>query len=160
EGLPGAGHLLLFSNGGRPDGAYSSVDEIELPVGTDGRYAHQPGTAYGPREPLWSYTAPQKSDFFAPFMSGAQRLPNGNTLISTGFSGTIFEVTPAKEVVWKYVVPADPGLAPGPFGPGGAGRPGGVGMPMFVPTRSVQLFPGFLSFLVQLDPKQRKQLEE
>src|SRR5262249_38739879 len=79
---------------------------------------------------------------------------------STGFSGTAFEVTPAKEVVWRYIVPADPGLTPGPFGPPGGGRQAPAGMPMFVPTRSVQLFPGFLALLVQLDPKQRKQLEE
>jgi hypothetical protein len=35
-------------------------------------------------------------------MSGAQRLPNGNTLICEGMKGIIFEVTPKKEVVWNY----------------------------------------------------------
>jgi hypothetical protein len=38
-------------------------------------------------------------------MSGANRLPNGNTLICDSIRGMIFEVTPGKEVVWKYVIP-------------------------------------------------------
>jgi len=100
--------MLVFNNGGgRPGGQYSSVDEVVLPVDADGRYSRQPGTRFGPDEPVWTYTAPKPSDLFAMMMSGAQRLPNGNTLISTGFGGTIFEVTPRKEVVWKYIVPLD-----------------------------------------------------
>ena len=107
-GLPGTGNMLVFNNGGgRPGGQYSSVDEVVLPVDADGRYSRQPGTRFGPDEPVWTYTAPKPSDLFAMMMSGAQRLPNGNTLISTGFGGTIFEVTPRKEVVWKYIVPLD-----------------------------------------------------
>lgn len=108
SGLPGEGNLLVFNNGGgRPGGQYSSVDEITLPVDSEGRYVREQGMPFGPSEPVWTYTAPKRSDFFAMMMSGAQRLPNGNTLISTGFSGSIFEVTPEKEVVWKYVVPMD-----------------------------------------------------
>jgi len=107
EGLPGEGHLLVFNNGGaRPDGNYSSVDEVVLPLRADGSYECKPGAAYGPDHPVWSYTAERKPEFFAPLMSGAQRLPNGNTLICTGFGGTIFEVTPEKEVVWHYINPS------------------------------------------------------
>ena len=51
------------------------------------------------------YTAPKKTDFYSSFISGAQRLSNGNTLICSGTNGTIFEVTPDKEIVWKYVNP-------------------------------------------------------
>ncbi len=36
---------------------------------------------------------------------GAQRLPNGNTLICEGSFGRIFEVTMEREVVWEYVNP-------------------------------------------------------
>ena len=44
KGLPGAGHMLVFNNGGdRPGGSYSSVDEIVLPVDAQGRYALQAG---------------------------------------------------------------------------------------------------------------------
>jgi hypothetical protein len=118
---PGAGHVLVFNNGlGRPGGDYSSVDEIVLPIDTRGRYAREPARAYEPHDPVWRYTAPRKRDFLAGFMSGAQRLPNGNTLICHGVSGTIFEVTPHQEVVWEYICPAptEPrpsglGIAPG-----------------------------------------------
>jgi len=57
-------------------------------------------------------------------MSGAQRLPNGNTLICTGFSGTIFEVTPEKETVWDYINPAKAASTMRRFGFPPGGRPG------------------------------------
>jgi len=58
----------------------------------------------------WEYTAEPREAFFSPFISGAQRLPNGNTLICEGGKRRLFEVTPGKEVVWDYVNPfiADP----------------------------------------------------
>ena len=43
--------------------------------------------------------------FHSPFISGAQRLWSGNTLICEGMWGRIFEVTPDKELVWEYVSP-------------------------------------------------------
>jgi hypothetical protein len=103
-GLPGAGHVLVFNNGmGRTGGSYSSVDEIALPVKSDGTYDMRPTKAYGPDRPVWSYTASRKSAFFDTLLSSAQRLANGDTLICDGMTGTVFEVTPKKEVVWKYV---------------------------------------------------------
>jgi hypothetical protein len=42
---------------------------------------------------------------YSGILSSAQRLPNGNTLICTGAWGTITEVTPAGEEVWRYVNP-------------------------------------------------------
>jgi hypothetical protein len=38
-------------------------------------------------------------------ISSAQRLPNGNTLITEGASGHLLEVTPEREIVWEYVSP-------------------------------------------------------
>ena len=106
-GLPGAGNILIFNNGSEVaefNRGYSSVDEIAPPV--DGaNYRLEPDSAYGPAEPVWVYTAERPGDFFAPYISGAQRLPNGNTLICDGPHGTLFEVTPAGEIVWKYVNP-------------------------------------------------------
>ena len=43
--------------------------------------------------------------FYSPFISGAQRLPNGNTLITEGSDGRLLEVTRNHEVVWEYVSP-------------------------------------------------------
>ena len=37
-------------------------------------------------------------------MSNAQRLPNGNTLITIGNESRIVEVTPDKQVVWQYLL--------------------------------------------------------
>jgi hypothetical protein len=120
KGHPGEGHLLVFNNGnGRTGGNYSSVDELALPVDAEGRYACKPGTAYGPDQPFWSYSAPKKSEFYSSFISGAQRLPNGNTLICSGANGTVFEVTADKEIVWKYVNPGKGGPAVRPPAPPG-----------------------------------------
>jgi hypothetical protein len=32
-------------------------------------------------------------------------LPNGNTLITEGADGRLFEITPENEIVWEYVSP-------------------------------------------------------
>ena len=147
KGLAGEGHVLVFNNGGdRPDGSYSSVDELVLPVDAQGRYEYKPAAGYGPEGPVWSYTAPKKTDFYSFFISGAQRLENGNTLICAGATGTIFEVTPEKEVVWKYVNPVN----------GGMGSPGGFG-PAVPPG---QVMTGIVRELLAISPEQAKELDE
>ena len=45
------------------------------------------------------------SEFFSQNVSGAQRLPNGNTLICEGASGYLFEVNEMGELVWDYINP-------------------------------------------------------
>lgn len=105
-GLPGEGDILLFNNNHRgPDGLYSSVDEITPAVSEDGTYYLEAGSAYGPVEQTWTYAADPPTDFYSRNISGAQRLPNGNTLICSGANGIFFEVTPQGEVVWEYVNP-------------------------------------------------------
>ncbi len=100
--LPGAGNILVFNNGnGR---GYSSVDEIVPALDDSGNYAMTAGR-YEPEAPMWTYSAPVQTDFYAPFFSSAIRLPNGNTLINDGPIGTFFEVTVAGTSVWKYVNP-------------------------------------------------------
>lgn len=102
---PGAGNFLVFNNGSRRAGRnYSSVDEIASPADATGAYPLT-GKAFGPSKPVWSYTAPNKSDFNAHNISGAHRLPNGNTLICSGPGGRLFEVTTGKEIVWEYILP-------------------------------------------------------
>lgn len=102
-GCPGEGHILVFNNGqGRPEGQFSSVDELIPPVEENGSYDMTPGSSFGPDEPVWSYTAEHPFDFYAGYLSGAQRLPNGNTLICNGDRGSFFEVTQGKKTVWNY----------------------------------------------------------
>jgi hypothetical protein len=38
-------------------------------------------------------------------MGGAQRLHNGNTLVTEANFGRLFEITPTGEVVWEYINP-------------------------------------------------------
>ena len=103
KGLPGEGHLLVFNNGGgRDPEAHSSVDEFAPPIDNSGNYIRREHAPFGPDAPLWSYTAPNKPDFHSWFISGAQRLPSGNTLINAGAVGVLFEVTPEQEIVWKF----------------------------------------------------------
>jgi hypothetical protein len=102
-GLPGSGNILIFNNGlERPGGDYSSVEEIVPPMASNGTYGRPQGSAYGPTESVWNYTAEKPTDFYAINLGGAQRLPNGNTLICNGPHGQFFEVTVEKEVVWEY----------------------------------------------------------
>ena len=132
DGFAGAGHLLIYNNGDtRPDGRYSSVDEIVPPVDREGRYTWKPGTRFGPDGPVWSYTAPNKTDFYSVNISGAMRLPNGNTLICAGAPSITFEVTPQGAVVWQYNLPAFTGPGRGGRGAraGAPGRGGAFGNP-------------------------------
>jgi len=103
EGCPGAGHVLVFDNGrDRGEEPYSAVLELALPWTPQGRFARADGAAFGPAAPEWEYVAPEPASFYASFISGAQRLPNGNTLVCSGPDGRVFEVTLAGEVVWEY----------------------------------------------------------
>ncbi len=123
EGLPGAGNMLVFNNGlGRPDGGYSSIEEVVLPQNEDGTYDREEFLAFGPEQPSWKYTAANKPDFYSMLISGAHRLANGNTMICSGNPGILFEVTADMETVWKYQHPnMQGGFSPGGFGPGGFG---------------------------------------
>lgn len=124
-GLPGAGRIMVFNNGrGRRGTDYSSIDEIELPLDGKGTYSREAGARFGPDEPIFSYSAEKPTDFYSGHISGAQRLPNGNTFICSGENGTLFEVNRQNEIVWKFVNPVLENRGPGRGGPGTRGGPG------------------------------------
>jgi hypothetical protein len=52
----------------------------------------------------WS-CQPWRASFQSLFISGVQRLPNGNTLVCSGAPGRVFEVTPDGQVVWDWKSP-------------------------------------------------------
>jgi hypothetical protein len=56
-------------------------------------------------EIAWKYQDKPTWNFFSPRMGYAQRLPNGNTLITESSFGRFFEVTKEGEIVWEYVTP-------------------------------------------------------
>lgn len=116
-GLPGAGNILLFDNGGQagmgkptpcaPDGynnatrGWSRVLEIN------------PVTL----QVVWSFNDPRRNFggnaeehsmanlLFSPYCSSADRLPNGNTLITEFAHSRVIEVTPDGEIVWEFINP-------------------------------------------------------
>jgi hypothetical protein len=105
-GLPGAGNLLLFDNGG------ASGFGDPSPISPQGNSIYQrAGSRVLEIDPVslalvWSYSAP---NFYSTNISNAQRLPNGNTLITEGAPGRTFEVTAQKETVWEFMNPPGEG---------------------------------------------------
>lgn len=100
-GYPGAGHITIFNN--QFLATQSQVLEIELPLDGQGMPFIDPGlNYYGPASLIWSYTDPS---FFSGFVSSAERLANGNTLICAGAVRRLFEVDAAGTVVWDYTHP-------------------------------------------------------
>ena len=85
-----SGRVLLFDNGQHRRGSsYSRVIEID------------PAT----NEIHWEYDGSPRVSFYSNYISGAERLPNGNTLICEGAAGRFFEVTARGEIVWEYINP-------------------------------------------------------
>jgi hypothetical protein len=95
------GKIFIFNNGGGTNG--SSVDLIIPPVDINGSYTIEASGLYGPSEPIWRF---EEEGFNSAHTSGAQRLPNGNTLICEGGDGNSFELNQNNNVVWKYINPA------------------------------------------------------
>ena len=138
---PGAGHILIFNNGiGRN---YSSVDEIAPPVSGVGNYTNAPGAAFGPTSLAWTYTNSTATNFYSAEISGAQRLPNGNTLICEGVKGNLFEVTTNGATVWQYICPETTApLAQGSAIPVDSGHVGQFMNAVFRVTRYPTNYPG------------------
>lgn len=113
KGLPGEGNILVYDNGGwagygvpsmtSPTGVkayrrdHTRILEIN-PVTLKIVWQHTP-TEAGYLQPFHSH------HFYSPFISSAQRLPNGNTLITEGSGGRLMEVTSQHELVWEYISP-------------------------------------------------------
>lgn len=102
-GNPGAGDLLCFNNGVNRN--YSSIDQITPPVDALGNYTLTGNLPFGPTNFTWTYKMISPDTVYAHDISGAQRLPNGNTIICAGPFGTLYEVTPSENIVWKYINP-------------------------------------------------------
>lgn len=102
DGLPGAGNVLLFNNGDENGSqAYSNVLELKLPQRNDGNYQIK-NNRFVDAQLVWQYTPTGQAEFFSQFMGGAQRLPNGNTLVADSMAGRIIEVLPAGQIAWDY----------------------------------------------------------
>ena len=114
RGLPGEGNILVFDNGGwagygapnpgAPTGFMNAQRDYSRVLEFD------PTTL----KIVWQYTPIEAgfikpvdaNRFYSPFISSAQRLPNGNTLITEGSGGRIFEVTADCEICLLYTSPS------------------------------------------------------
>ncbi len=105
EGMEDEGGIMIFNNGLDRPVSMSEIDVIDPPQSAPGVYTLGTGEAYGPTEKTWNYHAPDSVSFFSYFISGARRLPSGNTIICEGETGHLFEVTHDGDVVWSYVNP-------------------------------------------------------
>jgi len=89
-----SGNILIFDNGDynfEDNKSYSRVVE------------------YSPEkdEIVWQYGDKNSELLGSKSMSGAQRLPNGNTFITESLNGRLLEVTPDKKIVWEWINPDD-----------------------------------------------------
>jgi len=99
DSIPDGGNIMIFNNGdGRPGGNSSSVDIINPPVDSLGNYSYTPAYPFLPLSLLWTHTCQNYSNH----LSGAQRLPNGNTMVIEGTSGHFYEIAPNGTEVWDY----------------------------------------------------------
>lgn len=88
------GNIQIFDNGSeRPEGNRSRVVEVN------------------PRNNkiVWEYSSKDSTSFYSYRQGAAQRLPNGNVLVTSTQHGHLFEVTPQREIAWEYVVPVRAG---------------------------------------------------
>jgi hypothetical protein len=113
QGLPGAGNILVFDNGGwagyglpnpgSPKGHnnalrdYTRILEFD-PITLEIVWQFSP-VEMGFEKPVNAYK------FYSPFISSVQRLPNGNTMITMGSDGCMLEVTSDHDIVWEYISP-------------------------------------------------------
>jgi len=86
------GRVLMFDNGSHrraPSTNYSRIVEIN-PANN---------------QIDWDYRGEPPISFYSYQISGAERQPNGNTLICEGAAGRFIEVTQGHQIVWEYINP-------------------------------------------------------
>ncbi|TWU45106.1 Gluconolactonase precursor [Novipirellula aureliae] len=127
KGLPGAGNFLIFNNAQylferTPQSYVLEINGMVNELGERAEvYVNPPDAGYfrwqhpnrdsqkTPRwvsnQIVWMYYSRSNQGFFSHIGSGAQRLPNGNTLVCAMTEGHFFEVTPDAEIVWEYINP-------------------------------------------------------
>lgn len=103
--VPHTGDFLVHNNrDGRLEGSgqggpfglgafHSAVLEVRL--GSEGNEA----------EVVWEYEPDPLDSWYGPFMSGASRLPNGNTLVINSYNKRVFELSADREILLDFHLP-------------------------------------------------------
>ena len=100
--FPGGDNILLYDNGYA--NFISAIIEFQPPILSNGSYFLEDYESYGPNEYIWiNYS----SDYFSLSHSGAFRMPNGNTFVSSfgvppATPANIFEIDTNGVVHWEY----------------------------------------------------------
>jgi outer membrane protein assembly factor BamB len=82
-----SGNILIFDNGlGRDASRIVEVDPRTDRI-------------------IWQYQAEKPTDLYSATGGAAERLANGNTLVTNSWKYSAFEVTPEGRLVWKFVSP-------------------------------------------------------
>ena len=106
KGIPGKGDISIFNNGVNRKPMYTAYIELKLPKLRNSRYQRASNKPFGPMAPAYEFSqfaGDVPEVFFAPFMSGARRLPNGNIFGVSGIVSGMFEVTDKGEEVLRTV---------------------------------------------------------
>ena len=106
QDFPGSGNIIIFNNnpsdttGTSNQFGNSSVVEIVPPIDDEGNYIISDSLSFGPIDYEWEYGG--DNTFFSHFQSGAYRLSNGNTIITSTQEKNIFEIDSLRNKVWEY----------------------------------------------------------
>ena len=110
KGLPGEGNIMIYDNGGYA--GYGPKNPGAHFGWSDARRDYSRVIEFDPRtlKIVWEHSGKvmgmrNKYQFYSDYVSSAQRLPNGNTLITNGAVGQFQEVTKDNEIVWEYISP-------------------------------------------------------
>ncbi len=113
KGLPGEGNVMVYDNGG--SSGYGPPNDMAPDGIWNMRRYFSRVIEFNPltKDIVWEYSPARlkinEQQFgykeFSPFISSAQRLPNGSTMITEGSNGRVIEVTRDLEVVWEYISP-------------------------------------------------------
>jgi len=88
-----------------PGDSESQVLVLDLPRDGNGNYIISDAETFLPEAPLVLYEQDPSNPFFStPFMGSAQRLNNGNVVITLSLSRTLVEVNPAGEIIWEETI--------------------------------------------------------
>ena len=86
------GNIMIFDNG-----AHRALTEVNCSIVVE--------VDRQKKKIVWEYRSNPAHLFYSSVCSGAQRLPNGNTLICETTTGRIFEVSPKHDIVWEFNSP-------------------------------------------------------
>lgn len=97
--------IMIFNNGLSRPTFYSTVDIVRTGHINGEYFLDSINKNYLPNQLDWTLNSLPPLDFQSPRLSGAQRLPNGNTLVCSGSQYRMIEFNEVGQPVWVYENP-------------------------------------------------------